>query len=63
MLAGHSCELAQQVADGGAVEPLVASLCSPELAVQRTSAFTLSEIAKHAPQLALQLADAGAPDL
>lgn len=46
--------------DAGAVPLLVLCIQEPELAVKRISASALSDIAKHTPELAQTVVDAGA---
>jgi hypothetical protein len=53
-------ELSQHVVDAGAVPLLVLCLQEPEIALKRVSASALSDIAKHSPELAQTIVDAGA---
>lgn len=46
--------------DAGAVPLLVLCIQEPELSVKRISASALSDIAKHTPELAQTVVDAGA---
>ncbi len=46
--------------DAGAVPLLVLCLQEPEIALKRVAASALSDIAKHSPELALTVVDAGA---
>ena len=46
--------------DAGAVPLLVLSVQEPEMALKRIAASTLSDIAKHTPELAHTVVDAGA---
>ncbi len=46
--------------DAGAVPLLVLCLQEPEIALKRVAASALSDIAKHSPELAQTVVDAGA---
>jgi hypothetical protein len=48
------------VVDAGAVPLLVLCLQEPEIALKRVAASALSDIAKHSPELAQTVVDAGA---
>jgi hypothetical protein len=48
------------VADAGAVPLLVLCVQEPELAVKRIAASVLGDVAKHTPELAQSVVDAGA---
>ncbi len=48
-----------QVADAGAVPLLVLCAQEPELALKRVAASALSDMAKHTPELAQAVVDAG----
>lgn len=52
--------LSQSVVDAGAVPLLVLCLLEPEMALKRIAASTLSDIAKHTPELAQTVVDTGA---
>lgn len=52
--------LSQSVVDAGAVPLLVLCLLEPEMAIKRIAASTLSDIAKHTPELAQTVVDIGA---
>lgn len=49
-----------QVVDAGAVPLLVLCVQEPELSLKRISASAISDIAKHTPELAQAVVDAGA---
>ena len=50
-----------QVVDAGAVVLLVLCVQEPELSLKRVAASALSDIAKHTPELAQAVVDAGMP--
>lgn len=52
--------MAQSVVDAGAVPLLVLCIQEPEIALKRIAASSLSDIAKHSPELAQTIVDAGA---
>lgn len=52
--------LAQSVVDAGAVPLLLLGLQEPELSLKRIAASTLSELCKHAAELAQAVVDHGA---
>lgn len=49
----------RQVVDAGAVVLLVLCVQEPELSLKRVAASALSDIAKHTPELAQAVVDAG----
>ena len=51
-VARHNGELAQAVVDAGAVPLLILCIQEPEISLKRISASALSDISKHAPELA-----------
>ena len=51
--------LCHQVVDAGAVVLLVMCVQEPELSLKRVAASALSDIAKHTPELAQAVVDAG----
>lgn len=54
------CTRWSQVVDAGAVPLLVLCVQEPELSLKRIAASSLSDIAKHTPELAQAVVDAGA---
>ena len=59
-VARHNTELAQNVADAGAIPLLILALQEPEISLKRIAASTLSDLCKHTPELAQTVVDAGA---
>lgn len=53
-------DLAQAVVDAGAVPLLVLCIQEPEIALKRIAASSLSDLAKHSPELAQTVVDSGA---
>ena len=55
--------MAQAVVDAGSVPLLVLCIQEPEIALKRIAASSISDIAKHSPELAQTVVDAGAMPL